>query len=208
MTVRLIEVRPRAAGHQLALQVAILYQCDFLGANALIVHGVSADQRGAVEILCARIIHHRHTGRQNSSAKPPHPIALSTQVGEKLLHHRRERYRWAGSVQCRSQHLGKNRRSSSRLEEDGTGIVLRRRRGSQGHQFGACDIQSFAHRFDVRQIGRTRRVRRVKMIQRHAIVGQRAHPGLDRSEPAILPDFGSLAGQQVFRCINQVIRHA
>src|SRR5437660_197190 len=57
-------------------------------AHTLIVHGVAADQRGAVEILCARIIHHRHAGGQYARPPPRHPVPLSPQPPEHLLHHR------------------------------------------------------------------------------------------------------------------------
>src|SRR6266550_853058 len=83
------------------------------------------------------------------------------------------------------------------LEEDGAGIVLRWSRGPQGHELGAGNVQSLAHRLYPGQVGRARRVRGIKMVQRHAIIGQSAHSRFDRSEPAILADFRSFAGQQI-----------
>ena len=100
-----------------------------------------------------------------------------------------------------------HRRRSARLEKDGTGIVLRRRRGSQSHEFTTGNVQSLAHRLYAGQVGRPRHVRRVKMVQRHAIVGQGAHSCFDRCKMTILADFRSFAGQQIFRRVNQVIGH-
>ncbi len=44
VAVGLIEVRPRAAGHQLAFQDPVLHQRDFLRADSFIVHAVSTDE--------------------------------------------------------------------------------------------------------------------------------------------------------------------
>ena len=140
VSIGLIEIRPGSAGHQLVLQVAAIHQRDFLGADAFVVHGIAANQRHAMEIFCARIIHKGNASRQNSRAEPTHPIALAAQVAKHLLHHRTEGNRRTCTVHRRSKHLRQQRRRGARLEKDRAGIVLRSRRGSQRHELGAGNI--------------------------------------------------------------------
>ena len=157
---------------------------------------------------CGWVIRQRDARGQHAGAHAANPIAVAPHGVHNLLEHRQHRHGRTRAVERRPEHLRQQRSRRLRFKQDRTGVVLRRRRGPQRHQLLPGLLQRLAHLRHGRQVGRARRIRGIKIVHRHAVLGLGFHSRFNGRKGMADANLRALAGQQVFGCINDVVSHS
>ena len=99
------EIRARTARHQQVLENAAIDERDALGIYALVVHGITSEQRLALEFLKRGIVHQRDAHRKHARADAARPFAATTETLEECVEFARHRKRRARTGKRRFENL-------------------------------------------------------------------------------------------------------